>query len=183
MESTWPIFDEADFNMSDPLGHPDEVVLPEESGPTRGYAGPSGTDEATRKEQYNNTLKATTTENGNSTCRSYETISRTRDLVPGPTNTNARSSIQQHQPVQQPQQQQPDRPHPNIAATREQPTNQSNHQSSSPSLPSQHFAPAGVATNEPPRVLLSQGCRSQPSSRATLQSSRRISLDQKDTRH
>lgn len=155
-------FDEADFNLSDPLGHPDEVVLPADSGQTRGglgHAAPSG--------QMNPPGRS------GITTPSRLPQQRTTTVPPGairpypgtgptPANANARPPMQQHQPAQPQQHQQSDRPHPNTAAPREQPANSYDNHSSSPGMPSQHFAPQGAINNEPPGFFSAKAAGTNP---------------------
>lgn len=141
-------FDEADFNMSDPLGHPDEVILPADAGSVRAPAsnpapnrqirppapGQNGITTPSRPPPQ----KMTTGPPG--AMRPY----------PGPGPGQARPPLQQHQQIHPQQSHQPDRPHPNTTDTLQQIANSSDNRSSSPCKPSQHFAPQGAPTNEPP---------------------------------
>jgi DNA repair and recombination protein RAD52 len=155
-------FDEADFNMSDPLGHPDEVVLPTESASARGAASNAA--------PYAQMRPPAPGRNGITT-PSRPPAQKMTPAPPGATRpylgpasgpAQARPPMQQHQPVQTHQHHQPDRAHPNTTATLQQPTNSSDNRSSSPGMPSQHFAPQGAPTNEPPGFFSAKAAGANP---------------------
>jgi DNA repair and recombination protein RAD52 len=161
-------FDEADFNMSDPLGHPDEIVLPADSGSARftaAYGAPNGQMKPPAPGINGITTPSRPPPQN---MRIAPTGAMRPYLGPGtgPGPANARPPMQEHQPLQpqQPQHQnhQPDRPNPNIAATREQSTNSSDNRSSSTGMPSQHFAPQGAPTNEPPGFFSAKSAGANP---------------------
>lgn len=142
-------FDEADFNMSDPLGHPDEIVLPADYGQMKQGPAQAGSNGQMRPPGRNDM-----------TTPSRPAQQGTAAAPPGaarhfsgaaPSNVNARAPMQQ-QPIQpQAQQQQPNRPHPNTAAPLAQQGNSDDKHCCSPGFPSQHFAPGlALAGNQPP---------------------------------
>jgi DNA repair and recombination protein RAD52 len=159
-------FDEVDFNMSDPLGHPDEVVLPAGSGHTRQGPVQAGSNGHMRPPGRNDM----TTPSRPPQQRTTTVPSGAIRQFPGPVlgNVNARPPMQQNQPEQpQAQQHQPNRPHPNIAAPLAQQGNSDDKHSSSPGFPSQHFAPGPQPPgfqpiNEPPGFFSAKAAGANP---------------------